>query len=70
MDHPLLVPDRDVLACYRFFVGYRMVVSLSEYQHAWIPYALGRIVTREETEEILGRINGFGPHRFARGGQT
>ena len=41
-----------------------MIDSLTAYQRLWIPYALDRPVTMEETQEILSRINGFGPHRF------
>ena len=64
MDIPLLVPDRDVLKCRAMYVGLNMCAHRTAYQKLWFPYALGRALTLEETDEILSRINGFGPHRF------
>ena len=63
-DKLLLVPDSDVLLCRRYWSGYNMLDSREGYRRLWIPFALGRAVTIEETDEILSRVNGFGPVRF------
>jgi hypothetical protein len=62
MTRPLLVPDSDVVKCQGYFggdwidntAGYRMHFS----------FCLGRQLTTEETQEILSRINGYGPHPY------
>lgn len=57
-----LVSYQDVLTCRRYFPNGWIDHHSAYTMH--FSYALNRRLTQEETNEILSRMNGYGPHRF------
>ena len=60
MDRPDLVSAQDVLACRNLGGG---IWHRSYWRWLW-SWHLGRQLTQEEADEILSKVNGYGPHEF------
>lgn len=58
-----LIPDRVVLSLSRSLPGAFWTASRGWYRWYW-EWVLGVMLTQDETNEILSRINGFGPQLF------